>query len=89
MATRDNLVLPFIHLNGDRAETLLDNLENVYLALNEAAAMLRQATPNARNYYPEPGRYELAVQQHERRMKAIRDLQDELEAECKGINERK
>jgi len=33
MIEHREVVLPFIHLNGDRAETLVENLSEVYAAL--------------------------------------------------------
>jgi hypothetical protein len=81
------VVAPIIHLNGDRAETLLDQLEAVYSALSDALAALRQAGPNGRNYYPEDGLLEKAIAQHQRRMRAITDMQEEIVAECDAINE--
>ena len=78
---------PIIHLNGDRAETLLAQLEAVYSALSDVLEAMRKAGPNGRNYYPEAGLLEKAVEQHQRRMKVIAYLQDEIVAECDAIHE--
>lgn len=80
------LVIPFVHLNGTSKSELLALREQVYAALDEAAAALRQMAPNGRDYYLEPGRFEEAVAQHDSRIKAIRDIMAELEKECEAIN---
>lgn len=58
MATQ--LIAPIIHLNGDRPETLLTAVMTAYQALRRAQEALTACAPNARNYYPEPGRFEQA-----------------------------
>lgn len=65
------IVTPIVHLNGTSAETLTDNLIAVGHALRDAQRALDAATPNARDYYPEPGRYELAMTQHRWRVEQL------------------
>jgi hypothetical protein len=81
------IVMPFVHLNGTSAEELCNLREMAYAALDDAADALRRMSPNARDYYLVAGRMELAEEQHMRRIKAIRDIMAELEAECKHIME--
>ena len=83
----NDIIVPVIHLNGDRAEALMDQLGAVWDCLENARAALRAAGPNGRNYYPSPGRLEQAIVQHTRRLMAIDALQDELKAEMDAICE--
>lgn len=85
-AKRD-LIVPTVHLNGTSAETLTDNLCEVYSAIGDAIRKLKQAAPNGRDYYLEPGSLERATDQHMRRMKTLTDLQDELQAEIEAIED--
>ena len=79
------IVVPFVHTNGTSRAALLEHLERSYRALAEATQALKNGAPNARDYYPEPGRYELAREQHFRRLRTLADLQDELVAEGESI----
>lgn len=81
------LVIPIVHLNGTSRESLIDNLSEVYNALEDVRGKLKQAAPNGRDYYPDPGRMDLAVAQHRRRLSAIDALQNEIEAEMEAISE--
>ena len=66
--TLDGIVTPIIHLNGDRPEVLLTNLNDAYRAVRAAIEAVRQCSPNGRNYYPEPGRLARAQAQHDERL---------------------
>ncbi len=80
------LVLPIVHLNGTSKQELLEQRETAYAAVQTALDALRGMSPNGRDYYPVPGRLELALEQHTRRMKTLTDLMKELEQECLGID---
>jgi hypothetical protein len=56
-------------------------------ALSPVGAKLRQAAPNGRDFYPEPGRYENALAQHTRRLETIGELLAEVETELSGIDD--
>ena len=79
MAT--NIITPIIHLNGDSFRTLTDQLEHAYEAVCAAEKALRAAAPNARNFYPDPGRYERALAQHRTRLGLLAELRESFEAE--------
>jgi len=81
------VITPIIHLNGDRRETLLENLENAYRAVDFALDKLRQCAPNGRNYYPAPGRMQLAEAQHRERMLHLQSVRDSLGSEAIKITE--
>jgi hypothetical protein len=82
-----NIVTPIIHLNGDRRETLLDNLERAFRAVRAAMDALRQCAPNGRNYYPEPGRLQRAERQHRERQEHLQAVYQSLEAEAIQIDD--
>lgn len=85
--TKPTIVLPIIHMNGTSPERLKAALDVFYCKLSDAAEALRECSPNGRDFYPEPGRMNLAVAQHHRRNHVLRDLQNEIEAEMDGIDE--
>lgn len=82
------IVLPFVHDNGTSAAELLALRETAYAALDAAAVAMKRLGPNARDYR-DALHMDAAVGQHMRRMKVVRDLMDELEIECKGIEEQR
>lgn len=86
MSTETDVVLPIVHLNGTSKDRLMANLNNVWDALDKVFHAMREASPNGRDYYPDPGRMDLAVAQHRRRMQMITDLQQELTEEIEGID---
>jgi len=85
MLEHREVVLPFIHLNGDRAETLVENLSEVYDALNEVDDKLRMCAPNGRNAYQVDGLMEKLVEQHKYRLDLLRELLLSVEEEVQGI----
>lgn len=85
---QQDVVTPIIHMNGDRAETLTSNLWHAWKALRAAQAALRECSPNGRNYYPEPGRFERALEQHKQRVMLLKDVADSLSAEVIAIRDR-
>lgn len=83
----NELITPIVHLNGTSADSLLEQREQVYCKLGEVLDALKQMAPNGRDYYPEPGRLEKAEVQHRRRMLAVQELHDEIEAEMTVISD--
>lgn len=81
------IVTPIVHPNGDRRETLLDNLETLYKALQAADLALAVCSSNSRNFYPEPGRWERYQTQHTERQHHLRALMDSVVAEAEQIDE--
>ena len=76
-----NIVIPIVHLNGTSRKSLIAQREEFYSKLFSAARALCEMGPNGRDYYPEPGRMEKAIAQHERRLSILRDLLAEIETE--------
>lgn len=79
------IILPIIHLNGTSRDALLDQLCEVYSALNDAMDKLRQASPNGRDYYPVPGLMDKAIEQHRRRQRVLSDLQAEIQEQVRQM----
>jgi hypothetical protein len=79
-------VLPIVHLNGTTRTELVELRANCVDSLREAGRMLAAMAPNGRDYYPEPGRMDRAVEQHDRRMNALRELINEIEAEMLAVD---
>ena len=87
MLEHRKVVLPFIHLNGDRAETLVENLSEVYDAMCDVEEKLRQCSPNARNAYPCDGLMEKLVEQHSHRLNLLGELKLSVLEEAQGIQD--
>lgn len=82
-----NLAIPTIHLNGTSRETLIEQLCDAVHALHEAGRKLAAAAPNGRDYYPAgAGAINVAMDQHEARMKKLREIIAELEAIAEAIS---
>lgn len=45
------MIVPTIHLNGTSKQSLLDDLDEAFSALNEAFDKLKRTAPNGRDYY--------------------------------------
>ena len=82
-----SIILPIVHLNGTSKGALIESRSNVYDALRQVLDVMREMAPNGRDYYPQPGLMEKALEQHHRRGKVIADLMTELEQEIAGIEE--
>jgi hypothetical protein len=69
-------VLPMIHTCGTAAGELMRQASALKEALEVALEALRQAAPNQRDYYPMPGVWDMAVRQHQERVKALESMMD-------------
>lgn len=81
MKAEINVIHPIVHMNGTSADELIDLRSNAWDALRKALDMLKRMAPNGRDYYPEPGRMDLAHEQHDRRLRTVCNLMNELECE--------
>lgn len=82
-----NIITPIVHLNGTSMDSLISDRCDAYAAIQTALETLAKVGPNGRDFYPEPGRMDKAVAQHQRRMKVLSDLMAEIEEECRLIEE--
>ena len=78
-------ILPIIHQNGTHPDSLIEALSRFRWYVATAQEKIGTISPNGRDYYPDPGRMDLAVEQHQRRSKVLTDLIAELDAEILGI----
>ena len=72
------MILPTIHLNGTSRESLVDDACIARRALESAITALVQMRPHERDYYPAPGTFGPASDEHEQRIQAVRRVSDEL-----------
>lgn len=72
------VICPIVHLNGTSRQQLEDQIDDVYEACHVLLKALKNAAPNGRDYYPQPGLMDQAVAQHNRRMKVVTDLLKEV-----------
>jgi hypothetical protein len=75
-----DLMVPTIHMNGTSKESLLEGICEAVNKLHDAGRALAAACPNGRDYYTQgPGAISVALDQHEARMKKLREIIGELE----------
>lgn len=79
------VIAPILHLSGDRAEVLLNALEDAYEALATAQQALKACAGNQRNFYVEPGRWEQYCDQHTLCLQHLQAVQASLLEEYKAI----
>lgn len=74
------MIKPTIHLNGTSRDALYEQMVEVGSALVKALDALREAAPNARDYYPQgPDAFEQARREHESRVERVNAVQAEVE----------
>lgn len=82
------LIFPTVHLNGTSAKQLTEGLGEAYEAVDKAMDKLRDAAPNARDYYVQGDRaFQKAVEQHEARAKKLQAVADELMAIYESVED--
>ena len=79
------IITPIIHMNGSGKRALIDQLCTAYRAVQDAMDALRQASPNGRDFYPEPGRLQKAEAQYRARQEHLQVVIASLEAEAEAI----
>ncbi len=73
--TRKTITTPIINLNGDRAETLLGQINAVHEAIRLLSQAIGPASPHGRNYQCNPeGSYDAARRQHQEHCDALRKM---------------
>lgn len=76
------MVTPTIHINGTSQRELLDQLEKGFLALLDAAEIMRQGAPHMRDYYVQENgdaRFEQARRDHWDRIDRVVEVGRELQ----------
>lgn len=79
---KEDIVIPFIHLNGTSINELYDQRADTLEGIRNLAQTMNRMAPNQRDYYlAEKTLWELAVQQHHRRIDVLNELLREIEYE--------
>lgn len=79
---------PTIHLNGTSRDRLFEGIADAAGALRAALRAMDDASPNARDYYPQgPEAYGEAAKEHAARVERIRSVLSELETIAEAIQE--
>jgi len=72
---------PTVHLNGTSPTSLSEGYEAAVEAIRAAERTLADASPNARDYYPQgPGAFDVADDEHRARRLALAAVREDLEA---------
>mgnify|MGYP001604637144 CR=1 FL=1 len=82
-----DIITPIVHMNGTSRQALVEQLCTAYRAVQDALDALSLASPNGRDYYPEPGRLQKAEAQHRARRTQLQAVADSLIAEAEAIQE--
>lgn len=76
-----SLIKPTIHLNGSDPVRLKELYWEAQHAIGEALRKMYDASPNARDYYPQgDGAYQKARAEDEERIRAVKRAQEDLMA---------
>lgn len=77
----NSLIIPTVHLNGTGKEELINQLMEAGFAVRKASEALAKARPHGRDYYvqADPDALTKAIDQHDDRMRKLRQVYDELE----------
>ena len=70
--------LPTIHLNGSSKRSLVRDAQSAYSALIAAVDALCAMHPHQRDYYPSPGTWDAASDEHADRIKAVSGVMDDI-----------
>lgn len=74
------IALPQVNLNGTSKKELLEQQVTALHAINAAIDALCAASPNGRDYQTLPkGAVQLALSEHQARLKLLHTVQDELQ----------
>jgi hypothetical protein len=80
------MTLPTIHLNGTSQEALIDDARTAYSALDEAVKALCRMHPHGRDYYPVPGTWDAASDEHDTRIQAVQGVMSEIGSWAKQVS---
>ncbi len=83
----NTIILPIVHMNGTSRQELLQLRKDLYRAIGQAQHALAEMSPNGRDYYPEKGRLQKAIDQHARRHNMLHDLKAEILMEAELLQD--
>ena len=82
------MIVPTIHLNGTSKESLLEDLDSAFDALDVAFNKLKRTAPNGRDYYPQgPDALQKATDEHFDRLRKVQEVVDDLQSLMIAIDE--
>ena len=80
--------IPTVHMNGTQQQELVDQQLDAMDGLRAGLHKLKQAGPNARDYYPQgPDAFPQANEEHLARVKAVEGVIADLEALALAITD--
>jgi hypothetical protein len=85
----ENLIIPLVHLNGSGKKNLVEGYVQAARAVGDAMALVCEAYPHMRDYYPldNPDKhFKLAQEQHRSRIDRLREVAVELNALALGVH---
>lgn len=80
MSENTKPILPIIHMNGTSAKTLLEDYREAMNAVQAAKEALQKVEFNARDYYPEPGLWDKALQERREMFEKLTGVYEDLQA---------
>lgn len=78
--TKQEIVMPVIHMNGTSVEDLLLDNSEAKNAIDDAVYRILKMEFNSRDYYPVPGSWTAALSQRIEIIKSLRDASEFFEA---------
>ena len=80
------MMIPTVHLNGTGKQTLLDDYDAAFDALDTAFNKLKQTAPNGRDYYVQGNEaLQQAAEEHIGRLCQIQAVMDDLQQLMQGV----
>lgn len=85
MPEKQEVIVPIVHMNGTSEEELLELRRNFLWTIRKARDALTEMSPNGRDYYPTPGLFEKAMEQHRGRDRVLAQIWLDVEKEIGDI----
>lgn len=85
-----NIIAPTVHMNGSSPDHLAEAYAEAHNAIRIALERLAAASPNARDYYVQPGdAFGRASAEHRTRVQRIESVRAEIEALAENVMDQK
>lgn len=86
-----HVIAPVVHLNGTNGNDLIEQLANAANGVDAAVLALKDAAPNARDYYVQDANsgdaYRQARDEHAARFEKLEDVRRELQAMLADVHD--
>lgn len=81
------MMIPTIHMNGDRLETLVQGYRDALEALGLAIEKVLETAPNGRNFYPQgDDAIHRAIEEHHERVHKLAEVRSDIEKIIIGMD---